>query len=273
MNVAYHLSRMGLESHMISRVGADEAGRKILNLMDKWGIVTTSCHIDPNYPTGEARPVFNDDHEVSYDLLFPAAWDFISLESQNLPILSATTAVVYGSLASRSETSYKTLLYILDRSDYNILDVNLREPYYSSDIVCTLLGKAQLLKVNQAELDLICNWIGEEPGEEMNKIALLQDRFTVQEIIVTKGSHGASYYSGVKQVHAPAPQVEVVDTVGSGDAFLAGFLFGKLHHPNDPKKQLLMGCSLGALVAGRNGACPAYDLKEVRKLIDIYEQH
>jgi fructokinase len=273
MNVAYHLSRMGLESHMISRVGADEAGRKILKVMDEWGIITTPCQIDPDHPTGEARPVVGDDQEVSYDLLFPAAWDYISWEAENDSLLSTTTAVVYGSLAARSETSYKTLLHILDQSRYNVLDVNLREPYYSADIVCTLLRKAQLLKVNQAELGLICSWIGKASGEEVQKVALLQDQFTLEEIIVTKGSHGASYYAKGKQMHVSAPKVNVIDTVGSGDAFLAGFLSEKLRSAEDIKSALTMGCALGALVAGKAGACPAYDPKELQILFDASALH
>jgi fructokinase len=258
---------------MISRVGADEAGQQIIKQMADWGIITTACQVDPQYPTGEACPVFGDDHEVSYDLLFPAAWDFIDWESLHMPLISSATALVFGSLITRSQSSYQTLLRLLDQSAYNVLDVNLREPYYTPEIICTLLKKAQLLKVNQAELDLICSWIGDIPDEEPQKAAFLQDRFTLQEIVVTQGSRGASYYSGTKQVHADAPHVEVVDTVGSGDAFLAGFLAEKFRHPREIKRQLSMGCALGALIAAKSGACPAYSLHELHSLFDTLEPH
>src|SRR5690606_5125562 len=158
---------------------------------------------------------------------------------------------------ARNTTSRDTLHRLLDNAYYRLFDVNLRTPHYTPETIDTLLQRADAIKLNIHELFEVSKWLGNHSNHEYRGIELLQDRYGLQEIIVTKGAHGASYYTPSSQYDYPAVPVEVRDTVGSGDAFLAGFLAQKLKGEN-MECMLGFATALGAYVATHQGACPSY---------------
>lgn len=257
MNVAYHLHKLGLKSHMISSVGQDEAGLELLDFLKSIELPLTYIQQDALHQTSAVQATVGDNHEVSYDILFPVAWDFIRWEPAHEQLISNADAFIFGSLGSRNETSREALLKMLDYAKYRVFDVNIREPHYTQDFVIQLLDKCDLVKLNLAELEMIAGWFNPACINELERIELLFERFNFQEVIITKGGKGATYYTETILYDYPAYPVDVQDTVGSGDSFLAAFLAMKLS--DEPLEEVLnYAVAMGAFVTAQSGACPEY---------------
>lgn len=266
MNVAYHLRKFGIDSCMISRVGNDEAGEKLLKLFTEWNISTDNCQIDQTYETGKVIATVLPGNEMSYSIHSPVAWDFISPEAQNDSLVSEADAFVFGSLVTRNETSRETLYQLIEKAKFNVFDINLRQPHYSPEIIKYLLEKCNLLKMNESELELIITWFTNKKFDEETAVRFLQTEFNIDEVIVTKGAEGASYYTKSKSYSFPAFKVKVADTCGSGDSFLAAFLAKKLENESS-ETSMIYATGLGAFVASHEGACPAYDISKLKSYI------
>jgi len=266
MNVAYHLRKFGIDSRMISRVGNDEAGKELLKLLTKWDIPTENCQIDKTYETGKVLATVLPGNEMSYCIQSPVAWDYITPEVDFNSLVSQADAFVFGSLVTRNETSRETLYQLIEKATYNVFDINLRQPFYSVEIIEYLLGKCNLLKLNETEVELISSWFIHEPLDETASVRHIQQRFHIDEVIVTKGADGASYYTKDEVYSFPAFKVKVKDTCGSGDSFLAAFLAKKFENET-PKTRMIYATGLGAFVASHEGACPAYDLTKLESYI------
>ena len=262
MNVAYHLSRMGIETNLISRVGRDHKGEELIDLLKSWHLSTAFCQVDSNLATSEVHALIGENHEVNYEILYPVAWDRISFQDEFYELLNNSDAFVFGSLSSRDKVSEKTLFQLLEMSKFNVLDVNLRPPHFSPQIISGLLTKTDLLKLNSAELTLITGWFNESCNTEKEQVDFLFGEYKIKEVIVTKGSNGASYYTPEKFDDHPAYKVAVADTVGAGDAFLAAFLSKKLVNAH-PYEMMSYAMALGAYVAMSAGACPQYSIKDL----------
>lgn len=262
MNVAYHLNKLGINTTLISRVGDDEPGKKLLDLLSSWQLSTKYLQIDSKYRTSEVIAVVGDNHEVTYDILFPVAWDHISYEQEFETLLKNTDALVFGSLVTRNNISANTLRTALEVANYKVFDINLRSPHYSANTINQLLPQTNLLKLNAAELLVVAGWYNSAVKTDEDSIRFFQDEFNIEEILVTRGSKGASYYTPFSRLDYTAYKVEVADTIGSGDAFLAGFLAKKL------QKQCLdasvsYAAALGAFVTKHHGACPDYTVEDL----------
>lgn len=149
---------------------------------------------------------------------FPRFYDF------SVNQLGTADALVYGTLAVRNKKSKDTLFELIEASSYNVFDINLREPYYNVCLIKDLLHKTQLAKFNKMELRMMLDFIGKAYTSEEDSISYLQDEFGMREIIISKGSKGAIYACEDDLFIYPTIPVNVKDTVGSGDSFLAGFL-------------------------------------------------
>jgi fructokinase len=266
MNVAYHLRKLGIDSRMISRVGNDESGKKLLKLLTEWNIPTENCQVDEIYETGKVIATVLPGNEMSYSIAAPVAWDYITLETENNRLVSNANAFVFGSLVTRNETSRETLYQLIEKAKFNVFDINLRQPHYSPEIIEYLLGKCNLLKLNESELAIIITWFANKTMEEQSAVRFLQDKFSIDEVIVTKGGEGASYYTETESYSFPAFKVKVADTCGSGDSFLAAFLAKKLENQS-PETSMIYATGLGAFVASHEGACPAYDIPKLEAYI------
>ncbi|TZF83784.1 carbohydrate kinase [Pedobacter sp. BS3] len=267
MNVAYHLTRSGVSASLISRVGHDANGKELLQVLHQLDLNTTYCQVDDLQSTSTVEVVITPDNEVTYDIVFPVAWDYIQYENRFEELIKKSDAFVFGSLAGRNEVTRATLNKLLNLSAFNVFDVNLRPPFYEQAYITSLLAKTNLLKLNLYELNLLTGWYGDSDSNEPDKVRLLQEKFAISEIIVTKGGKGASYYKGGKVYHSPAYQIAVKDTVGSGDSFLAAFLSKQLMGET-PEHILEFASAVAAFVTTQAGACPPYTPADVKKFID-----
>src|SRR5690606_118884 len=125
---------------------------------------------------------------------FPVAWDFINYEQRFDVLLERADMLVFGSLAARNDVTRDTLYQLIDKANFKLFDVNFREPHYTKETVDYLLKHSDAIKLNSNELKIIGGWLG-SAGKEHNSIHLIQDKYGIEEIIVTKGSHGVSYYT------------------------------------------------------------------------------
>lgn len=260
LNVAYHLNKLGMNAGIISRIGNDAQGKRLLGLIDNWGINSDLMQIDSHYPTSEVIARMNEHKEVSYEIVFPVAWDFITGIGANDGSKN-TKYLVYGSLASRNETTRQTLFDLLESDVIKVLDINLRPPFFEPDLLKILLQKADIVKFNQAELHIVGETFGSSAEAELDLVQFIRERFNISEIIVTKGADGASYYTSTGAYHCGGVPITVEDTIGSGDALLATFIAN--HHRQRPPDLILKNAvAMGAFIATKKGGCPDYDIPE-----------
>lgn len=268
MNVAYHLQQLSQPAGMVSRLGADDHGRRLLSYLHSKGLATTFIQQDEAHETGKVYARVTPSHDVEYDIQYPAAWDFIAWEPVLAACLQQTPGpgyLVFGSLAARHMVSRGTLEKLLQSNAKKVLDINLRPPHYTQERVSWLLQQCDMLKLNQAELELIAGWQGHTGAPEAG-VQALAEQFRISTIIVTMGEKGALLYTEGRFYRHPGFRVQVADTIGSGDAFLAGFL-ATLIQGGDPGRCLAFANATGALVASRQGACPDYELPEIERFL------
>lgn len=265
MNVACQLKNLGHQVAMISRVGEDELGTEIIRFLDSRGVDTSTIQLDPLYNTGVVNVSLTATGQPSYEIVHPSAWDFIALGTTTLHTVNQVEMLVYGSLSCRTNVSKQTLLHLLSKARLGVFDVNLRIPYYSADLVEELGLQADVLKLNDAELALLGDWYGLS-GSDQSQMEGLQKRFSLQGIVQTRGDKGAIYFDGQQFYEHPGFKVTVEDTIGSGDAFLAGFLHGMLNDQS-PSENLAYGCGMGALTATVKGGTPVLDLPKLEEFI------
>ncbi|HEU4554840.1 MAG TPA: carbohydrate kinase [Chitinophaga sp.] len=266
MNAAYHLQKHGQQVAVISKVGKDSYGERLLALLKDNGITTAYVQQDALQATGKvlAQPI--GEHDVQFNILFPAAWDFIEWQPSLGPLLQQAQYLVFGSLAARNAVSRSTLEKALSWKIKKVLDINLRPPHYDPALIKMLLSNCDILKLNQAELELISSWLGAASAPE-EQVGMLAHAYRIQTIVVTMGARGALLYMNGRFYSHPGFRVQVADTIGSGDAFLAGFL-SSLIKGRSPEESLAIANATGALVASRSGGCPAYHVQEVSALLE-----
>lgn len=262
-NVAYNLFKMGIDTKMLSRIGNDQLGHQLLNQIDQWGITTDFIQVDQKRPTGTVLANFDEHGEAQYEIVKEVAWDYIEALQEHTELIQNSKAFVFGSLITRNEASKKTLLELLEHSKFRIFDVNFRPPFIDFEFIKKLLYKADLVKMNKAELRTILEFLGVDYIDEDTSIRHLQDYFNLNEIILTKGSKGARYFVGSTSYNFPAVHIEIADTVGSGDSFLAGFLSKRIQG-RSPEEIMKQATSLGAFITSKSGACPDYTYEEFR---------
>ena len=223
MNVAFHLANFGISTKMVSKVGADELGDLLLDFLTKNDFDTELIGRDEFYQTGIVQVFFDEENSPSYDIVSPVAWDHIRTSQHIEDSVKHADLFVYGSLAARHLTSRNTLLRLLEIAPFKVFDVNLRHPFFEKWLLEMLLAQADIVKMNEEELQIISSWYNQN-GDEISQAKDLKNRFSLDGLILTKGSKGALYFSANEVMKQNVFPVEVLDTVGSGDAFLAGFL-------------------------------------------------
>lgn len=265
MNVAYQTNNLGMRSRMISRVGSDDLGRELRGFLQSKGVSTDLVQSDEVFPTGIVNVLLDEKGIPSYEIVQPAAWDRIECTEEMLQAVASADALVFGSLSCRSDHSKNALLQLLEIAPLRVFDVNLREPYYSQALLEELLPKANLVKVNDIELGILASWYGIS-GSEEEQMQALKARFGLDRIIVTKGEHGAACLSEAGYCSVPGMAVQVQDTIGSGDAFLSGFL-SQLFAGASDRECLRFANALGALTATKAGGTPQISFVEIEAFL------
>ncbi|EXJ15456.1 carbohydrate kinase family protein [Imhoffiella purpurea] len=224
-NVSWHLQAFGAAPRFVSAVGEDEEGARIRSGMRDWGMDTTELQTDPDHPTGQVQ-VSIQDGEPSYDILLDCAYDFIRTPTD----ASGCGLLYHGTLALRRPVSAATLRDIKSSGpDLIFLDVNLREPWWSRDPVLTWVTEADWVKLNRDELLCLSDPAPTSTDIDMTDLArAFLERHRLKGLVVTLGEAGALALTPETDavLVAPQPALEVVDTVGAGDAFAAVTILG-----------------------------------------------
>lgn len=266
MNVAIRLQSLGIEAQIVSRTGNDAAGTEILRLLKGKGVDTSLVQKDFSHKTGEVLVQVDENGIATYEIVQPSAWDFIEANADAEKAVKRSDALVFGSLACRNEVSQSTLLGLIELSNFRVFDVNLRKPFVDFTLIEKLMHQSDLLKLNDEELPLIVKALDcEETGLEEMMLFLAEETHTSM-ICVTRGKDGAVFLENNEFYNHPGFTVKVEDTVGSGDSFLAAFLY-KLLSGADAPTALEYGCALGAMLARHKGANPEISNDEVARFI------
>lgn len=255
-NVAGHLHALGVPVGVVSRVGADRLGMEALRRLAGSGIATDLVQVDPALPTGFVSVTLDGNGVPEYDIVEPAAWDAIEPKEGLTERATRAAAIVFGSLAQRSPVSRGTIEQLCRVEVPRVFDVNLRPPYDDEDVVRRSLAQADVVKLNQDELKQLAGWFGLPRGLREGAAALAES-FGCGTVCVTRGREGAALLHRGRWSEHPGYRVEVKDTVGSGDAFLAAFLAGLLAGQDD-EEILRQANLLGAYVATQSGAIPVH---------------
>lgn len=260
MNVAISLNKLGSDVFILSSCGKDKHGDNLLDYLRENGLSTQFIQQN-NYPTGLVNVHLSEQKDASYEIVFPSAWDYIE-QVEDLPEFDV---LVYGSLSCRSKASFETLTGLLDTGALKVFDVNFRPPFVDQDIIEQLLMKSDVVKMNHEELFQLSAWNGLDSTDLELAADLVFKNYSLKMLCVTRGAEGAFLKTADEKLYQNGFVVDTTDTVGAGDAFLAGFI----HHYMDNKPlndTLKFACLLGAWVASQKGANPPFLIENMEKL-------
>ncbi|MDH7448091.1 carbohydrate kinase family protein [Aquimarina sp. 2201CG14-23] len=267
LNVALRLNTMGIKSSIITKVGADNLGDDIITYIKTQGLTIDTILRDDQYQTGEVLVALDQEGTASYTISYPVAWDFIEVTKQMINEVSTSDAIIFGSLASRNKVSRKALFQLLDVAQFKILDVNLRPPHYDIELLLELMKSADFIKLNDEELNEICTHFEINKTTIEDQIKAIASHTNTDQICVTKGGKGAVLLYRNSLYHNNGYKVDVVDTVGAGDSFLAT-LISRLLKGTQPQLAIDYACAIGAMVAGSEGANPIFSDTEIKSFIE-----
>ena len=256
-NFAYHVSQFGLNSRVVSAVGDDKLGMEILdNFREKK--LNAMVEIVP-YPTGTVQVELDAEGVPCYDIKEGVAWDNIPYTPALEDLAKHTKAVCFGSLAQRSVVSRDTINRFIDampaEDTLKIFDINLRQGFYTKEILCNSFSKCNILKINDEELVTVSRMFGYPGIDLQDKCWILLAKYNLKMLILTCGVNGSYVFTPGNVSFVETPRVEVADTVGAGDSFTAAFV-----------SSILSGLSIGeahklavetsAYVCTQKGAMP-----------------
>jgi fructokinase len=248
-NFAYHAGRMGYDALAISAVGIDALGDEILDVLRQKNLEHLMPRVD--YPTGTVQVTVDDRGIPSYEIKQHVAWDHIPFTSEMEAVARECRAVCFGSLAQRSPESRATILRFLDTVSpdcLKIFDINLRQQFYTRDIIEESLRRCNILKINDEELDIITPMLGKD------KQQLIRD-YQLSMLVLTCGTEGSYIFTTEEESFLPTPKVDVVDTVGAGDSFTGAFV-ASLLSGKSIREAHQMAVEVSAFVCTQAGAMP-----------------
>jgi fructokinase len=229
-NFAYHASALGYEGMIVSCVGKDELGFEILSRLKDLGLATDFVTMVESHPTGTVTVEVDMEGVPDFIINEDVAWDVLPEMSGLFELAQEARAVCFGSLAQRSPISLNTIhQFLLNTSSeaLRIFDINLRQNFFSEQVISRSLILANVLKLNAHELQVLSDLYSLE-GQEESALRKLADRFELEMVALTKGSKGSMLYSRDRCSIHPGYPVDVVDSVGAGDAFTAVMAIGIL---------------------------------------------
>ncbi|EAZ83246.1 carbohydrate kinase family protein [Algoriphagus machipongonensis] len=264
MNVALNLHQLGLDSHLISAVGNDLDGEKLLSFLKEFELPLSLIQVNEEHETSKVLVDDSDPENMKYDIVSPVAWDYIQWKEGMELEVQDTDAFVFGTLGVRNPESLMTLLKLLHKDSIRLFDANLRPPYYDFEIIETLLGFTDILKLNEDEVEIFADYFNVKP-DMISICKYLDQHFPMDLICITKGAKGAMIYKKGQIIEHPGYSVKVQDTIGAGDAFLSGFIKMYLEG-KDLEDSLDFACKLGAFLATQKGGTPKYNIQDIEKI-------
>ena len=266
LNFAYRLNSFQNSLSIISKVGDDLLGKGLTEFLNKNGLDTEHIQISKIYKTGEVNVSIDKNGIADYDILNPVAWDDISLNLKNKELTKNSSVFVFGSLICRNIISRRTLKELLKIAPFKLFDINLRSPYYNMNLIEELMLSSDFIKFNYEEIEEIFTIYINKKATLENMIETISEKTKTKNICVTMGEKGACYYTNNSFYYQDGFKINVLDTVGAGDSFLATLVEGILNKTK-PQEILKKACAVAALVASKEGATPTVSMKEINDLL------
>lgn len=226
-NFAYCSHLLGDQGVIASRVGNDPLGKDIRERLEKAGIPDRFLQSDDSLPTGTVRVQVDSAGQPKFEITQPVSWDQLEWTKDWQDLAESADAVCFGSLAQRSEKSRDTILNFLQATPPTaviIFDVNLRQSFFSSDIICQSLRQANAMKLNHEEVPRVKELLAMTEDEEILLCRSLIERFDLELVCITRGAKGSLLCRRTDVHEHPGYSVKVKNTVGAGDAFTAALI-------------------------------------------------
>lgn len=257
-NFAYHVSQFGLPSRVVSAVGSDPLGREIVENFISKGLNHLIEEVP--YPTGTVQVEIDPAGIPQYDIKENVAWDNIPYTARLEALAGKTRAVCFGSLAQRNVVSRDTINRFLDTMPQTadslvVFDVNLRQGFYTKEILCNSMKRCNILKINDEELVTVSRMFGYPGIDLQDKCWILLGKYNLRMLILTCGINGSYVFTPGNVSFQPTPKVEVADSVGAGDSFTAAFIASLLKGKSVAEAHAL-AVRTSAFVCTRKGAMP-----------------
>ncbi len=271
-NFAYYVNGLGMDGIIASRVGRDERAKRLREeILPTLCMGTEYLQEDATHPTGTVNVRLDAGGNASYEIVRDVAWDYLEMTPELMDLAHRTDAVCFGTLAQRTEAARETIDAFVevarDEHALVLLDVNLREQFYSAELLRRCCLQADILKINEAELLIARTLLGAERLRDEDFLANLINTYHMEIICLTRGDNGCILQTRHDRIESPGFAVEVEDTVGAGDAFSAGLLVKFLE--GAPLREMARYANLcGAYIAGKHGATQAFN----RELIEEFER-
>jgi len=259
-NFAYYAGSLGMNGVVASRIGCDEYGRRLLNdVVPSRGMTTDYLQQDDGFPTGTVNVRLDEAGNADYEIVQNVAWDQLEMTPELKKLAHQTDAVSFGTLAQRTEKARKTIDEFVeiarDEHAMVLLDINLREDYYTADLLRRCCLQADILKMNEAELIIARTLLGAEGLSDEEFLVNLIQTYHMEIVCLTLGPEGCILHTAHDRVVSPGFEVKVKDTVGAGDAFSAGLLVKFLEGAG--LRDMARYANLcGAYLASQHGAVP-----------------
>lgn len=260
INFVYHATQMGAEGYAISAVGNDLSGTEIVQELEKNHISNSLGTVE--YPTGSVMVELKEGIPT-YTIIEGVAWDHIPLTQESVDLVKRADAICFGTLALRSQASKETILSLLSYAREDALrffDINIRQSYYSKELIETLLHKANVFKINDEELVLLRDMCKLEGSDDEVCRQILQ-MYNLKYLVLTAGCAFSSIYTADEVSTIPTPRVEVADTVGAGDSFSGAFVYSVLTGKS-LREAHQTAVETAAFVCTQEGAWPPYPNKD-----------
>ena len=255
-NFAYHAGQHGLQSVAVSAVGSDLLGDEALRLLDEKHLKYVMPRVD--FPTGTVQVELDAEGVPTYDIKEGVAWDNIPFTDDIKEVAANAGAVCWGSLAQRNEVSRKSIYQFLDHTPEDCLkvfDINLRQNFYTKEVICESLKRCDVLKINDEELITLGRLFG-YPGLDIeNKCWLILGKYNLDMLVLTCGVNGSYVFAPGFKSFQETPKVEVADTVGAGDSFTGTFCASILKGKSIAEAHKL-AVEVSAYVCTQHGAMP-----------------
>ncbi|MDR1973757.1 MAG: carbohydrate kinase [Bacteroidales bacterium] len=255
-NFAYHASQLGFNGYAVSAIGNDLLGDEILSSLSEKKLDYLIERID--FPTGTVQVTLDEKGVPQYEICENVAWDNIPFSSKTEELARTCSVVSFGSLAQRSEISRATIHRFLEAvpSDaLKIFDINLRQHFYNREIVHDSLQRCNILKINDDEVAAVALLFDYAKLSEQDVCRNLLQTYNLKMVIETKGDKGSYVFTTDETSYLDTPKVEVVDTVGAGDAFTAAFVASLLRGKSIQEAHQL-AVDVAAYVCTQSGAMP-----------------